>query len=163
MYAHFTVCVTKLLKLYSNDFQLQQASISQTTCTETSTGTLTRGPGGGYLNDRISGSIPFENGHVTHLDLAAVHPRSVNHRGHAHNECGGNGGGGFFLSSSLSAASLNQSSCAVPMMDLSQRTLPHNLVHSSSLGWGSNGSGRGIRYQHQEECPHFNGLKEAPT
>jgi hypothetical protein len=52
---------------------------------------------------------------------------------------------------------------AVPMMDMSSRTMPHPLVHSSSVGWGSNGSGRGIRYQHQEECPHFNGFKEAPT
>ena len=53
---------------------------------------------------------------------------------------------------------------AVPMLDMSSRTMPHPLVHSSSVGWGSNGSGRGIRYQqHQEECPHFNGFKEAPT
>lgn len=137
--------------------------MTQTTCTETSTGTLTRI---GY-SDRISGTIPFENGHVTHLDLAAVHPRSNHSHLHSsdHFDTSGNGG---FLSSSLSAAALNQSSCAVPMIDMSQRTLPHNLVHSSSLGWGSNGgtSGR-VRYQHhlhQEECPHFSGgLKEAPT
>ena len=119
------------------------------------------------MPDRISATIPFENGHVTHLDLAAVHPRGANHQthsSHGHNDLGIGGGGGF-MSSSLSAAALNASSCAVPMMDMgSSRTMPHPLVHSSSVGWGSNGSGRGIRYQHQEECPHFNGhFKEAPT
>jgi len=150
---------------------LLHASLSHTTCTltETTTGTLTR-PGGGFgiVPDRISGSIPFENGHVTHLDLAAVHPRIVGSNHHLHGHGGHSHsdhtiGGGGFMTSSLSAAALNASSCAVPMMDMSSRTMPHPLVHSSSVGWGSNGSGRGIRYQHQEECPHFNGFKEAPT
>ena len=117
------------------------------------------------MTDRISATIPFENGHVTHLDLAAVHPRGVsNHHGHAH-PGGGHTHKDFIMSSSsLSADALNASSCAVPMMDMTSNTMPHPLVHSSSLGWGSNGSGRGIRYQrHQEECPHYNGFKEAPT
>ena len=131
-------------------FSLQQASMSQTTCTETTTGTLTRH---GY---------GFENGHVTHLDLAAVHPRVVaggNHVGTPHGTLPHNFG---FLTGSLSAAALNADSCAVPMMDLRSQAAP--LIHSSSLGWGANGRGSGIRYQHQEECPHFNsGFKEAPT
>ena len=75
------------------------------------------------------------------------------------------------MSSSISAAALE--SCAVPMMDLGQRSSGGGgappLIHSSSLGWGStNGGsgtlGRSVRYQqHQEECPHYNGFKEAPT
>ena len=152
------------LELFNNLY-FQHASLSQTSCTETTTGTLTRGVG--YGNNRLSGSLPFENGHVTHLDLAAVHgSRGSNHHVAGHDFAGG--GGGVFMSSSLSAAALNASSCAVPIMEGSQRSAAvpsgHPLVHSSSLGWGSNGSGRGIRYQqHQEECPHYNGFKEAPT
>ena len=99
-------------------FILQHASLSHTTCTltETTTGTLTR-PGGGFgiVPDRISGSIPFENGHVTHLDLAAVHPRIVGSNHHLHGHGGHSHsdhtiGGGGFMTSSLSAAALNASS-----------------------------------------------------
>ena len=97
-------------------FILQHASLSHTTCTltETTTGTLTR-PGGGFgiVPDRISGSIPFENGHVTHLDLAAVHPRIVGSNHHLHGHGGQSDhtiGGGGFMTSSLSAAALNASS-----------------------------------------------------
>ena len=130
-------------------------------------GTFTAGGYGNNHQHRLSGSLnlPFENGHVTHLDLAAVHgSRGSNHHVAGHDFAGG----GVFMSSSLSAAALNASSCAVPIMEGSQRSAAvpsgHPLVHSSSLGWGSNGSGRGIRYQqHQEECPHFNAFKEAPT
>ncbi len=128
---------------------------------------------------------PFENGHVTHLDLAAVHPRGPagfkggpHPHGHPPHHDIGIGSGGF-LSSSLSAAALNASSCAVPMMDMGvaggggpSPRAPH--LAQSSLGWSSNGSntisgrgtgGGGVRYQHQhqEECPHYNSYKEAPT
>ena len=96
---------------------------------------------------------------MTHLDLAAVHPRAGGNHVTGHGTLPHNFG---FLSGSLSAAALNADSCAVPMMDMRSQGPP--LVHSSSLGWGANGGGRGIRYQHQEECPHFNsGFKEAPT
>ena len=143
-------------------FYFQQASISQSTCTETTTGTLSR-CGGPPFTDQLGRTHLFENGHVTHLDLAAVHPRGgLNHHPAHPNDVGG------YLSSSLSAAALNANSCAVPMMDLSHRSGPPPLIHSSSLGWGStNGGsgtlGRNVRYQHQEECPHYNGFKEAPT
>ena len=81
-------------------------------CTETTPdGTLPRLPP--PKNDgRL---IPYENGHVTQLDLAAhgpggnypsIPPNLVNDS---------NLGGGGFLTSSMSVAALNQSSCAVPM------------------------------------------------
>ena len=71
---------------------------------------------------------------------------------------------GIYLISLPKSTQILSNFSAVPMLDMSSRTMPHPLVHSSSVGWGSNGSGRGIRYQqHQEECPHFNGFKEAPT
>ena len=155
--------------------------MSQSNCTET-TGTMTRAGVGFEGTDRINPlglGPPFENGHVTHLDLAAVHSRggpSFNGGGsHAHPHVHHDIGGGGFLSSSLSAAALNASSCAVPMMDMSAGSRGGGgppLAHSSSLGWSSNGSntisGRGgatsgLRYQHQEECPHYNSFKEAPT
>lgn len=155
-----------------------QASISQSNCTETTTGTLTRtGMGPGSLNHAMGSLGPFENGHVTHLDLAAVHDRGGPYPPYPND----NGGGGF-LSASLSAAALNNTSCAVPMMGhegmggLGPQQTPrgphhHPLSHSSSLGWASNSNtlcGRGnLRYasQHQEQCPHFNDYKykEAPT
>jgi len=144
---------------------IQQASISQTLSTETSTGTLTRcGPPYG---DHLTRTLPI-NGHVTHLDLAAVHPRGGSGLNHHHSSRPTDVGG--YLSSSLSAAALNANSCAVPMMDLRDRPgggAPP-LIHSSSLGWGSSNGGSGtlgrnVRYQHQEECPHYNSFKEAPT
>ena len=146
-------------------YLLQQASISQTLSTETSTGTLTRcGPPYG---DHLTRTLPI-NGHVTHLDLAAVHPRGGSGLNHHHSSRPTDVGG--YLSSSLSAAALNANSCAVPMMDLRDRPgggAPP-LIHSSSLGWGSSNGGSGtlgrnVRYQHQEECPHYNSFKEAPT
>ena len=101
---------------FNTFFILQHASLSHTTCTltETTTGTLTR-PGGGFgiVPDRISGSIPFENGHVTHSDLAAVHPRIVGSNHHLHGHGGHSDhtiGGGGFMTSSLSAAALNANS-----------------------------------------------------
>ena len=155
----------------------------QSTCnTETTTGTLTRC--GASFGDHLSRTttIPFENGHVTHLDLAAVHPRgggggviTPHHHARMPERLPGvDIGGGGFMSSSISAAALE--SCAVPMMDLGQRSSGGGvgggggppLIHSSSLGWVSNNGGSGtlgrsVRYQHQEECPHYNGFKEAPT
>ena len=120
---------------------------------------------------------------MTHLDLAAVHPRgggggviTPHHHARMPERLPGvDIGGGGFMSSSISAAALE--SCAVPMMDLGQRSSGGGvgggggatpLIHSSSLGWVSNNGGSGtlgrsVRYQHQEECPHYNGFKEAPT
>lgn len=105
-------------------------------CTETTTeGTLPRLAhplGDGRL-------IPYENGHVTQLDLAAhgpmgqyptMPPNLVNDSAL---------GGGGFLTSSMSVAALNQSSCAVPMAPpcpgqggSGTITRNHRLQHSNS-------------------------------
>ena len=85
--------------------------------------------------------VPYENGQVTQLDLAAhgqlgqypsIPPSLINDS---------TIGGGGFLTSSMSVAALNQSSCAVPMpppcpaqSGSSTMSRNHRLQHSNS-GW----------------------------
>ena len=83
--------------------------------------------------------VPYENGQVTQLDLAAhgpvgkypsIPPSLVNDT---------TLGGGGFLTSSMSVAALNQSSCAVPMPPpcpvqggTGTMNRSHRLQHSNS-------------------------------
>ena len=92
------------------------------------------GPSGG--DGRL---IPYENGQVTQLDLAAhgpigqypsITPNLLNDSSL---------GGGGFLTSSMSVAALNQSSCAVPMPPpcpgqggTGSMSRSHRLQHSNS-------------------------------
>ncbi|XP_071746528.1 glutamate receptor ionotropic, kainate 2 isoform X2 [Lepeophtheirus salmonis] len=123
------------------------------------------------LNTLTRPANSYENGQVTHLDLAAHAP--VSH-------CPGENGvlspmndNGGFLTTSLSVAALNQTSCAVPHHSMQGWALPP----SGGNGCGNPGPEMGNgpppilpptakhhhhhshRY-HQEQCPHFSGFKE---
>ena len=124
---------------------------------------------------------PYENGHVTHLDLAHGCPAAgACPSSHGHLSGGGQAGSlvqlppslvndstrpeappGSCLTSSLSAAALNQSSCAVPMSGHPALgvgggfTLPHPLQHSlsadSGSGWGASDRERDRERERERE------------
>ena len=82
--------------------------------------------------------VPYENGHVTHLDVAAHGPAGQYPAMPPNliNDADISGGG--FLTSSMSVAALNQSSCAVPMPPpcpaggSATISRSHRLQHSNS-------------------------------
>ncbi|XP_059083805.1 glutamate receptor ionotropic, kainate 2-like [Tigriopus californicus] len=126
--------------------------------------------------------VRFENGHINHnhLDLAGHAPNChssglTGSMGHIPPNIMADTGG--FLTSSLSAASLNQPSCAVPMHEHHRPSSSVTSTPGGGSGWAmmtnSNGGSRHVvshrhhQHHHQEQCPHYNGAEykfhEAPS